>query len=111
MTNALSTGAQPGGTAEAFHALTHQQTAGIVVAGIAALALLWLRARWHQGRLSRSYSRAMRRAGIGRQLRGMHRNRVMAKASATRRATLAFRKAAGVALVVFALWLHSRGHV
>lgn len=103
MTNASSTGAQVNGSVAALHALTHQQVAAFVVIGIALLALLWLRARWHRGRLSRSYSRAMRRVGIGRQLRGMRRNRVMVRAGATRRAVFAFRKATAATVVIGAL--------
>lgn len=103
MKNAMSTGAHGHSAIDALHTLTQQQETALIFIGAGALGMLWLRARWSRRRLRRSYGRAMRRTGVGRQLRGMRRNRVLAKAGATRRATLAFRKAAVASVAVAAL--------
>ena len=110
MTNATSIGAHGHSAATALHGLTQQQETRLIVIGAGALGVLWLRMRWSRRRLNRSYGRAMRRPGVGRQLRGMRRNHVMARAGATRRAALTFRRVAATtaAITVLIAWSQIR---
>lgn len=110
MTNASSEEAQANGTATALHVLAQHGQLTLVLSVAGALLVLWLRARWCRRRLARSYGRAMRRDGLKRQLRGWSRNHVAAKAGASRRASLAFRKVAGLSILVAAIYVFSTVH-
>lgn len=79
-------------------------------AGAAVMFWLWLRARYLRRRLSRAFTRSLSYGSSRKQLKSLRKRKVLARAGRARRATLRFRLAALVGLLLAAAWLLGHAH-
>ena len=78
--------------------------------GAAAVFWLWLRARYLRRRLRRAFTRSLSYGTSGRQLRSLRNRKVLTRASRARRATLRFRLALLLSVLLTAAFLYSHAH-
>ncbi|HEV2343463.1 MAG TPA: hypothetical protein VGS97_05165 [Actinocrinis sp.] len=79
-------------------------------AGAAVVFWLWLRARYLRRRLRRAFTRSLSYGTSRRQLKSLRKRKVLARAGRARRATLRFRLAALLGLLLAAAWLYGHTH-
>lgn len=79
-------------------------------AGTAIVFWLWLRARYLRRRLRRAFTRSLSYGTSGRQLKSLRKRKVLARAGRARRATVRFRLAVLLSLLLAAAWLYGHAH-